>query len=249
MKLTTLNVQGFDNWDERKNSILAYLQQQNSDIIFFQEVVYLAEISPFTPVEILNQTLKYPYQYNAISRLQVGVEYPVYREGLAVLSKFPIVKSDILVLQKEERDEHTRIVQMIDVQIDKEIVKLANVHFSITDFFDLATPQLAETLQILKARDEKRIIMGDFNITFLEETAELWQEDYVASTYVPYITYPLMDKRVEYALIPKAYEFKDLSVSDDSLSDHRSLTVEIGPSETVNQSTQLHHKANALHLH
>lgn len=227
MKLTTLNIQGFDNWNERKKYILDYLQRQNADIIFFQEVVYLPEVSPFTPVEILNKTLNYPYQHNAISRLQVGVEYPVYREGLAVLSKFPIIKSDIVALKKEERDEHHRVLQMFDAQIDNTIFKFANIHFSITDFFDLATPQLKETLEILKSRDEARIIMGDFNITFLEDTAELWQEDYIASTHIPYITYPLMNKRVEYALIPKNYTFRSVSTSDDSLSDHRALTVEI----------------------
>ncbi|MES2630562.1 MAG: endonuclease/exonuclease/phosphatase family protein [Patescibacteria group bacterium] len=246
MKLTTLNVQGFDNWDERKNSILLYLTQQDSDIVFFQEVVYLPEISPFTPVELLNQSLKYPYQHNAISRLQVGLHYPVYREGMAILSKHPILKSDILVLKKEERDEHTRIVQMADILIDDEVIKVANVHFSITDFFDLATPQLKETLEILKARGETRILMGDFNITFLEETAELWQDDYVASTEVPYITYPTMNKRVEYALIPKSYKFKNITTSDDSLSDHRALSVEIVPVKAVSRSKQLRRKAIAL---
>lgn len=229
MILTSLNIQGFDNWDDRKDAICTYLIQQAADIIFFQEVVYLPEISPYTPVEIINQTLKYPYQHNAISRLQVGLVYPVYREGMSILSKHPILKTDVLVLKKEERDEHTRIIQLADVLINEEVVKVVNIHFSITDFFDLATPQLEETLEILKSRDEARILMGDFNITFLEETAELWQDDYIASTYVSYITYPTMNKRVEYALIPKSYKFLNLSVSDDSLSDHRSLTVEIVP--------------------
>ncbi|MFZ1301668.1 MAG: endonuclease/exonuclease/phosphatase family protein [Candidatus Microsaccharimonas sp.] len=226
-KLTTLNMQGFDAWDERKPHILKYLTEQNSDIIFFQEVVYLPEISPFSPVEILNQSLNYPYQHNVISRLQVGVEYPVYREGLAMLSKFPIMKTDTLVLKKEERDEHYRVIQMADVLINEELVKIANIHLSITDFFDLATPQLKEILEVLKARNETRILMGDFNITFLEQTAELWQNEYIASTHVPYLTYPTMNKRVEYALIPKNYAFGDIATSDDSLSDHRALTVEI----------------------
>lgn len=246
MKLTTLNVQGFDNWDDRKNAILLYLTQQNSDIIFFQEVVYLPEISPFNPVQLLNQSLKYPYEHSVISRLQVGLEYPTYREGMTILSKHPILKTDVLVLKKEDRDEHTRIVEMADILINNEVVKVANIHFSITDFFDLATPQLKETLEILKSRGESRILMGDFNITFLEETAELWQDDYIASTEVPYITYPTMNKRVEYALIPKSYKFGSITTSDDSLSDHRALSVEISPAKAVSRSTQLRRKAIAL---
>ena len=246
MKLTTLNVQGFDAWEERKSAILAHLTQQNPDIIFFQEVVYLPEVSPFTCVEVLNQSLKYPYQHDAISRLQVGLEYPVYREGSALLSKFPITKTTTIALKKEDRDEHNRILQMADILIDNEIIKVANIHLSITDFFDLATPQLKEVLDILKARNEKRILVGDFNLTFLEETAELWQDDYIASTDVPYITYPSMNKRVDYILMPKTYEFKQTSISDNSLSDHRALTVEIAPVKASRRSTQLRRKAIAL---
>jgi len=246
MKITTLNIQGFDAWEKRKDAILAHLTQQNSDVIFFQEVVFLPEVSPFTCVEVLNQSLKYPYESDVISRLQVGLEYPVYREGSAILSKFPIAKTSTLALKKEDRDEHHRIIQMADILIDNQIVKFANIHLSITDFFDLATPQLKEVLEILKARNEERILIGDFNITFLEETAELWQDDYIASTEVPYVTYPSMNKRVDYVLIPKSYSFKQTSISDDNLSDHRALTVEIEPVKTSRRSTQLRHKAIAL---
>ena len=246
MKITTLNIQGFDAWEKRKDAILAHLTQQNSDVIFFQEVVFLPEVSPFTCVEVLNQSLKYPYESDVISRLQVGLEYPVYREGSAILSKFPIAKTSTLALKKEDRDEHHRIIQMADILIDNQIVKFANIHLSITDFFDLATPQLKEVLEILKARNEERILIGDFNITFLEETAELWQDDYIASTEVPYVTYPSMNKRVDYVLIPKSYSFKQTSISDDNLSDHRALTVEIEPVKTSRRSTQLRHKTIAL---
>ena len=229
MKFMTLNLQGFDDWDTRKENIISYIQTQAPDVLFFQEVVYLPEISPYTGVEILNQTLKYSYEFNSISRLQVGLHYPVYREGMSLLSKHPIVKSDVIVLKKEDRDEHTRIIQMTDLLIDGAVVKVANVHFSITDYFDLATPQLQETLEILKSRNEKRILMGDFNITFLEETAHLWQDDYIATTETPYITFPKMNKRVDYALIPKDYQLDSIIISDDSLSDHRAVTIEITP--------------------
>jgi len=227
LKLTTLNIQGFDIWNSRKDAIVSYIQQQKPDILFFQEVVYLPEISAFNCVELLNQTLRYPYENSTVSRLQIGIEYPVYREGSAILSRFPILKTNTVVLKKEERDEHHRILQMADILVNDEVVGFANVHLSITDFFDLATPQLKEILEILKSRNETRILLGDFNITFLEETAELWQDDYIASTNIPYITYPSMNKRVDYALIPKSYQFASVTVSDDSLSDHRALSVEI----------------------
>lgn len=227
MKLTTLNLQGFDLWSDRQPAIINFLTEQAPDVIFFQEAVFLPEVSPFNPGQLLNQELKYPYEHSDITRLQVGLHYPVYREGLVMLSKYPIVKSDTLILNQAKGDEHNRIVQLIDIEKDGEIIKLANIHFSITDFVDYATPHLQELLELLHLRGEERIMLGDFNLTYLEESQHLWGEQYIASTEKPYITFPKMNKRVDYALIPKKYSFESIDVSDDSLSDHRALTVVI----------------------
>ena len=227
MKLTTLNLQGFDIWNDRQPAIITYLTEQAPDVVFFQEAVYLPEVSPYNPGQLLNQTLQYPYEHSDVTRLQVGLHYPVYREGLMMLSKYPIVKSDTIILKQTKGDEHNRILQLIDIDKDGEIIKLANIHFSITDFVDYATPHLQEVLEILEARGEERIMMGDFNLSNLDDSAHLWKDHYIASTHVPYVTFPKMNKRVDYALIPKKYSFASIEVSDDSLSDHRALTVVI----------------------
>ena len=236
MKLSSVNLQGFESWETRKPYILNFLREQNADIVLFQEVVFLPEISPFNPAQLLNQELGYLSEHSVISRLQIGIDHPVYREGLAIISKHPIVKSDIVSLQKDPEDECQRFIQLVDISIDETIVKLAHVHFSVTDFTDYATPQLKETLDIIKNRGETRIIAGDFNLEFLEQRAELWQEDYIASTDVPYATFPSWKphgKRVDYFLIPKTYQFDSIVTSDESLddliSDHRALTVTISP--------------------
>lgn len=227
IKLTSLNLQAFDRWDERKPRILNYLKDTDSDVVVFQEAVFIPTISSHNQAQLLNQDLNYPYEMSTISRLQESHKYSVYREGLALISKYHIRSSDTLILKKAEGDEHNRILQLVDVWIDGTIVRIAHVHFSITDITDYATPHLEETLSILKARNEKRIIIGDFNLTHLEESSYLWGDEYIASTEVPYITYPSMGKRTDYALIPKEYTFIDIAVSGDDLSDHRALTVVI----------------------
>lgn len=228
MKITTLNLQGFDVWETRKANIIAYLEDEKPGIVLFQEVVFLPELNAHNQAQILNAEIGYAYEQSAVSRLQVGVEYPVYREGLAVLSKYPIVKSDIVVLKQAPGDEHQRIIQLLDIEVRGEIIKLAHVHFSITDFTDFATAQLEETLDILKAREEERIIVGDFNLNHLEESNHLWGEQYRASTEFDYISYPSMEKRNDYFLIPKRYSFKGFTVSDDEkMSDHNALTATI----------------------
>jgi len=106
-------------------------------------------------------------------------------------------------------------------------VKLANVHFSLTDFTDYATAHLVETLEIIANKNEARIIAGDFNIDHLEALSDIWGENYKASTKIPYISYPLENKRNDYMLVPKAYEFTNISTSGNNLSDHRAVTVKI----------------------
>jgi len=242
LTITSLNLQAFEHWDERSPRILEYLSKVNPDVIFFQEAVFLPSVSPHNQAQILNQTLGFPFEVSTISRLQTGIEFPIYREGLTILSKYPISSSDTLSLKKDERDELNRILQMIDIVVDKNIIRLANVHFSITDFIDFATPHLIETLEILKSRNEKRILVGDFNLTYLEESENLWGADYKSTSEVPYITYPTWHegpKRTDYALIPNEYSFDSIEVSEDGLSDHRALTIVVDIPDAILQ-TQLH---------
>jgi endonuclease/exonuclease/phosphatase family metal-dependent hydrolase len=225
LTLTSLNLQGFDDWETRSPLIINYLKQTDADVVVFQEAVFLPSVSPHNQAQLLNQDLNYPYEISTISRLQKSHDFPVYREGLALISKYHIRSSDTLILKKADGDEHNRILQLIDVWAGDQIIRIAHVHFSITDYVDYATPHLEETLAILASRNEKRILIGDFNLTHLEESHHLWGDSYKASTEVDYITYPSMNKRTDYALIPKDYEFTSITVSEDGLSDHRALTV------------------------
>lgn len=228
MKLTTLNLQGFTDWQQHEPKICEYLRKESPDVIFFQEVVYIPEVSAYNSAQLLNRQLAgYHFEHSSITRLQVGLVYPTYREGLSVLSRRPIVKTDAIILEKAPADEHNRIIQLVDVFVDGRVIKLANIHFSITDVTDFATPHLAQTLAILERRGEQRIIAGDFNLDTLDSSRHLWQKDYLSSEQTPYVSFPSMDKRIDYALIPRSYTFTDITVSDDTLSDHKALTVTI----------------------
>lgn len=228
MKITvsSLNVQGFFDWDGRKANIIDYLTMTSPDVIFFQEVTFLPQIASRNQVSLLNQALAYPYENTAVTRLQDSPHYENYREGLGIISKWPIVKSETIILKQQKDDEHQRIVQLVDVLHENEIVKLANIHFSISDNReDFPREHLNELLGILQARGETRIIGGDFNMNQIDLHADLWQNDYISSSVSPYITYPAMNKRVDYFLLPKNYAFIDITTSNDGLSDHRALTV------------------------
>ena len=84
--------------------------------------------------------------------------------------------------------------------------------------------------------------MGDFSLTHLDESKNLWGDEYRASTEVPYISFstlPWGPKTTDYAIIPIEYTFDSIEVSEDGLSDHRGLTVVIDIPDSILQ-TQLH---------
>ena len=230
MKLTfgSLNVQSFADWETREPAIIKHFGQTDPDVILFQEVTFLPQIAPYTQVTLLNQSLNYPYEATHVTRLQPSHEYETYREGLGILSKWPILRSETLILKQQAHDEHQRIVQLVDLLCHKKVVRLAHVHFSISDNDEnLPREHLYELLEILTARGETRIIGGDFNMNDIDIHADLWQDDYISSSTTPYITYPQMNKRVDYFLLPKSYDFLDITVSGDGLSDHRALQVAV----------------------
>ena len=225
MKITTLNLFGrFDDWQSRQKNIIQYLSSADADIIFFQEVVYLPDESAYTQVTDINKTLAYPYEHIAVTRLQTSLQYSEHREGQGLLSKYPIIKSETLVLRQNPEDHLQRIVQLVDIKVGVEIVKFANVQFA--ELPRHAGNHLQELLEILHSRGEHRIILGDFNIPNIDIPlyAQLWRHDYRSSSATPYISYPSLETRLDYILLPKAYTFTETTLSGDTLSDHRALT-------------------------
>ncbi|HET8883949.1 MAG TPA: endonuclease/exonuclease/phosphatase family protein [Candidatus Saccharimonadales bacterium] len=235
MTFTSLNVQGFDNWENRQVKIIDYLQRTDPDIVLFQEVTFLPQISSHNQVGLLNKSLAYPYENTAVTRLQDSPHYETYREGLGVISKWPITNSETIILKQNPEDEHQRIVQLIDITCDNQVIKFANIHFSISDTNEnFPRDHLQELLDIFKSRNEVRIIGGDFNMNDIDLHADLWQDAYISSSTVPYMTFPGMNKRVDYFLLPKDHAFLDIFTSPDDLSDHRALSV------TVKDAVPLH---------
>lgn len=225
MKVVSLNLYGFFDWEERLPRLLRYLEREQPDLVLLQEVVYLPHISPFTQLALLNQAAGFPHLHSSVSRLQRGADLRPYREGLGVLSRFPVTGAETLVLLHEEDDPHNRLVQFFDIS-DGAVWKFANVHFSVED--EYALHHLQEVLAILKSRGEKRIIGGDFNVNHLERHAHLWRDDYVLTTEIEqYVSFARSRQANDYFLVPKEYEVESIEASEDGLSDHRAIAVDV----------------------
>lgn len=223
MKVTSLNLAGYKNWTERASNIAAYLDQAQSDIVFFQEVMFDAENSPYPQSKQINDKLSMPYHnsHASITRYYLHSDGHESREGLAVLSRFPVTNSETIVLTKHTDDKHTRIIQKVDIQVNGQNVTFTNVHFSNNQY---STEQLAETLQIIKATEGKGVILGDFNIFDITSVKNLYSNDYIVSTdFSKYISFPAEQATLDYVLLPLGYSFTSLSLGEN-LSDHNALT-------------------------
>jgi endonuclease/exonuclease/phosphatase family metal-dependent hydrolase len=224
MKVTSLNLAGYKNWNDREANIVSFLNQTQSDIVFLQEVKYDQAYSSHTQSNYINSLLAAPYTYtnSTVSRIfeTAGKES---REGLAVLSKYPIVDTEVIVLRKRADDKHTRIIQKVVVRIDDQRITFTNVHFSNNDYSD---EQLEETLQILKRTNSNSIVLGDFNIFDITTVSDLYTNDYTASAeFAKYISFPSENVTLDYVLMPKSRQFTSFNVGEN-LSDHNALVFE-----------------------
>ena len=223
MKLTSLNLAGYKNWSERESNIVSYLDETDPDVVFFQEVRFDSKYSSFTQSKYINTRLQTPYQYSqaCVSRYYMQSDGVESREGLAVLSKYPIVDSEVIVLTKQPDDKHARIIQKVDILLNDRIVTFTNVHFSNNQY---SIEQLAETLQILKNAGTTSVVLGDFNIFDINTVSDLYSSDYKASTdYSQYVSFPSENVTLDYVLIPRDYTFSALSVKEN-LSDHNAIS-------------------------
>lgn len=226
IKITSLNLAGYLEWERRLPAIVSYVNDEQPDILLLQEVKFDPAESGFCQSTLLNKQFAQPYKYEqtSVTRYHRPEGDNAYREGLAVLSRHPIVKSEALVLIKNDADEHTRIIQNIDIEIDAEVIPLTNVHFSNNKYAD---DQFKELLNILDVRKEKRILCGDFNIFDLEEYKSLYADGYIASTEIKkYISFPDEDLTLDYMLLPRNYRYVSLDLTP-GLSDHAALTFRI----------------------
>jgi endonuclease/exonuclease/phosphatase family metal-dependent hydrolase len=222
LKIISLNLAGFKDWGSRSKKIIDFINKESPDVLLLQEVKFDPKISAYSQSTLLNRLLKtpFPYAQTTVSKFYQPSVGEAYREGLAILSKFPIKDSEALVLIKQADDKHPRIIQSADLIINERQIGIANVHLSNNKY---SVEQLRELIAIFASRKEERIIAGDFNILQLENEKESYIENYTSSTdFKKYVSFPSENITLDYALIPKHLAFESLDTYE-GLSDHNAL--------------------------
>lgn len=221
-KILSLNLAGYRDWAERREPITRYIDFSKPDIILFQEVHFDQSISPFDQAITINNMLVEPYKFchSSVSRPYVGRDGQPHREGLASLSRLPVLGTETLALTKRPDDKHLRIFQAITIQTTASPLSIVNVHFSNNSY---AAEQLEELYTIVDRYDQPPIIVGDFNIFKLSDHRELYAAQHTPSTdFKQYVSFPGQKLTLDYLLLPKSFEFQEIE-TQDSLSDHSAI--------------------------
>jgi len=232
--LLSLNIAGYMGWLNREKLIINYIEAIKPDFIFLQEVQYDSKISNFDQAKILNSNLREPYKYSnsPISRSYIGHDKTLYREGLACLSRHPIIQSETHVLTKHPDDKHDRIIQTVLIETLNQQLEIINVHFSNNKH---SIEQFREVYDFASKYKRWPIIVGDFNIFNLSELRELYKDHYSASTdFKDYISFPSERLTLDYLLLPKKFRFEAIETKE-SLSDHSAVIYSFSSNNSIAQ--------------
>ena len=210
---------GYRNWVAREKAIIDYIESSQPDVILLQEVHFDPMVSPFDQAATTNNKLGKPYEFchSSISRFYTDREGKSRREGLASLSRWPVVRSETLALTKHPDDKHFRIIQTITVKAPDLSLEIMNVHFSNNDH---SREHLEEVYGIAANHEQWPLIIGDFNIFQLSDYHALYEKAYnVSSDFKNYVSFPSEKLTLDYLLLPKTFRFQAIDVKE-SLSDH-----------------------------
>lgn len=228
MKILSLNIWNYHNFNSRKLKIIKLIKKYDPDVVVFQEVRddRSKNIIDNDQLKQLNQELEYRYSYflpvqNFKNKKKLNHDCI---EGLGICSKHPFNKQ-FIELKKHPDDVFTRKALHTKVNFDKTIVNIINVHFSPNDLF--ARLHLEEVLEKQKNK-KKTVIIGDFNYPHKKSISRLSKENgFKSSSDFDYISYPNDKCSYDYILISNDAEFRKFECINEEVSDHNALFSEI----------------------
>lgn len=179
--VSTLNLWNLNIWSQRRHAIARTLHSLQLDVVGLQEVRLLPEVSSgnsqahqlLRDMQLLDNP---PPRKGRLSHVVFEVVDAQLMEGLAILSRFPVVshKLHLLTGNGDEKTHepargvlHARIKMPIKSTSGNHTVDVFNVHLGIDDL-----PQCAHVrrlLEIIRSEADGNhltILLGDFNAYF-----------------------------------------------------------------------------------
>ena len=237
IKLLTINIWRYFDWDKRKSESIKLFKKYNADIILLQEAAFDERLNYKNQVDEINQELKYKhYAFGKIADMhnwnKIPIDWVMYF-GFGIITKYPILKTQIVKLKPVIKERPLGFFY-IQVQTPEGKLDLINVHFENTD--QGSESNLIETLSWCKKNHLKPIIAGDFNIINTEILIKHSQKDYeISYLFKPYKSYMPTEfssnkepVTLDYILLSKDhFSFKNLNCIKSKASDHYPIYSEI----------------------
>ncbi len=236
LKILTLNMWRYYEWEKRKKNLIKFLKEQDADIVFLQEAAYDERLKEkwANQVQEINRELKYSGEsFGKLMEMKKWHEKPidwVMYYGFGVLSRYPITHSEVIILPPVEKDKKFGFMHTI-VKTPKGDVDLIDVHFENTNAG--AKEHLKRTLEWCKNKKIKPIIAGDFNMKETEGLKKIAGDDYHISYLVkPYKSF--MPTKFSHDQVPitldyviahkKKFKMSDVECINNDVSDHNPVT-------------------------
>ena len=222
---------GENSHKENLNDIADVLSQHKPHIVALQEADAASRWSgSFDHVAYLATAAEYRWRVH-----ENNAESWLYQYGTALLSILPIVES---IKHTFEPSPPTLDKGFVLAQIKwpsgnknkSRKIDIISVHLDFSRE-SVRKKQINEMIEIMSARMNPTIIMGDFNSEWLAEVSVIKELATKSrfSTYKPeaanYNSYK--DKRLDWILITKDMEFTNYRVLPDTLSDHAMVVADI----------------------
>lgn len=135
LKILSYNVRLFDlyNYEENKyanrNAIFQFLQEQDADVVCFQEFYHQDKPTVFPTRDTLISLLKTPYYHERYSHKLTGRQ----NFGIAMFSKYPMIaKGDVMFDDPENKDNNYCV--FADIVKGKDTFRIYNVHLQSIKF-------------------------------------------------------------------------------------------------------------------
>jgi endonuclease/exonuclease/phosphatase family metal-dependent hydrolase len=232
LNILNLNIWNYNDWEKRKPKIISFIKKKCPDVIVLQEIRDDKKFNKkgHNQAKQLNEELKYPnlvFYPVTNKRKERPSQYKRYCiEGTAVLSKFPIIKTERKMLKKHKEDIYNCGNLYFQVQVKKKKIDFVAVHFSNSELTSLL--HFIETLKYIEKKKINPIIVGDFNMFDFNLLKDLTGKKWISSRdFKKYISYPARKWALDYILIPKEYMFKSFICEGTKISDHRALIAEV----------------------
>ena len=175
MKIATFNLRHHaDRWEERFQLVVETLLATGADLIGLQEVSL--KLGPKNQAEIIAEAMNGRLdrkEYSVCFKEARG--YSKGKEGIAILSKIPVLEVKSVALPKL-----WRVAQMAKVMVNGQEIGFVNTHLHHEPLHseEVRYPQAEYVMNWALSQAYPCIIVGDFNAQPYSSTIEMMKDNY-----------------------------------------------------------------------